>query len=347
LFFLFQACAEAAGDLPREKLSNILDYEKTIHHMNDAEFKSHFRLKRGTVEVLLEKIGPHLLQLTSNGESDISPMKRILITLWILATPESYRSVANRFNVSKSSVYRALRRCVDAINSLKVIKWPEGSEAQSIIDGFKAKSGFPGVVGAIDGTHIPIMAPVDYQGSYINRKGFHSLQLQAVCQHKLKFTDCYVGQPGSVHDARVFRLSPLGQEIEGGTKLFPTDGHIIGDSAYPLSKTLLTPYRDTGNLTSMKQTYNFKHSSTRMAIERAFSHLKGRFRRLKYFVSPDLEFVVKAIMACCVLHNICIDQNDLLPADVEFSSPTGDSTTTMPQSDRCGKAKRDAIAASL
>ena len=40
--------------------------------------------------------------------------------------------------------------------------------------------GLPDVIGAIDGCHIPIKAPRENDSEYINRKGFHSLQLQAV-----------------------------------------------------------------------------------------------------------------------------------------------------------------------
>lgn len=36
--------------------------------------------------------------------------------------------------------------------------------------------GFSGVIGAIGGTHIKISAPKDNSESYVNRKGFHSIQ---------------------------------------------------------------------------------------------------------------------------------------------------------------------------
>lgn len=43
---------------------------------------------------------------------------------------------------------------------------------------FKEASGFPKVIGAIDGTHIKIEAPTENPVDYINRKGYHSIQLQ-------------------------------------------------------------------------------------------------------------------------------------------------------------------------
>ena len=46
-----------------------------------------------------------------------------------------------------------------------------------------------------------------------------------------------MGWPGSVHDARVFRNSPLYQSAEH--ELFQGDTHLLGDSAYPLQRCIL------------------------------------------------------------------------------------------------------------
>jgi hypothetical protein len=62
-------------------------------------------------------------------------------------------------------------------------------------------------IGAIDGCHIPIKTPRENDSEYINRKGFHSLQLQAVWDGNLMFVDVYCGWPGSVHDAKLLRVS--------------------------------------------------------------------------------------------------------------------------------------------
>ena len=40
-------------------------------------------------------------------------------------------------------------------------------------------------------------------GSLHQPKGQHLVVLQAVCTADMSFTDCYVGQVGSVHDATV------------------------------------------------------------------------------------------------------------------------------------------------
>jgi len=45
----------------------------------------------------------------------------------------------------------------------------------------------------------------------------------------------------------------------------------------------------------------------RQVIERAFALLKGRFRRLKYLHMSCINLIPYVILACCVLHNICLE----------------------------------------
>lgn len=48
----------------------------------------------------------------------------------------------------------------------------------------------------------------------------------------------------------------------------------------------------------------------RQVVERAFALLKGRFRRLKYLHMSIDELMPYVILACCVLHNLCIEGCD-------------------------------------
>jgi hypothetical protein len=95
--------------------------------MSDKKFKSHFRLERGTADALLQNISLKLAKTGANSEPEICPSKQLLIALWVWATPDSYRSVSQRFNISKSSVARTLRRMADVFDGMAstIIKWPE------------------------------------------------------------------------------------------------------------------------------------------------------------------------------------------------------------------------------
>ena len=54
-----------------------------------------------------------------------------------------------------------------------------------------------------------------------------------------------------------------------------------------------------------------------MVIEHAFGLLKGRFRRLGHFENLNIKLIVKCIMAACVLHNMCLLENDLIEIDIQ------------------------------
>lgn len=58
-------------------------------------------------------------------------------------------------------------------------------EKNSIRLGFFEKTGFPGVIGCVDGSHVKIIKPsIDVQHLYYNRKGYHSLNVMVVCISK-------------------------------------------------------------------------------------------------------------------------------------------------------------------
>jgi len=73
----------------------------------------------------------------------------------------------------------------------------------------------------------------------------------AVCDHRMIFREVFADTAGSVHDARVLRVSPLASAIEQGTAC-DADCHILGDSAYMLLPNLLVPYRENGHLSAMR-----------------------------------------------------------------------------------------------
>lgn len=58
------------------------------------------------------------------------------------------------------------------------IRWPSRRVAEETAERIYRNKGFPGVIGALDDTHIRISAPKNDPQSYINRKGYHSIHLQ-------------------------------------------------------------------------------------------------------------------------------------------------------------------------
>lgn len=93
-----------------------------------------------------------------------------------------FRSILQRFNVSKGTAITAVRRVAKALCELsqRYIMWPNENNIEDIVYGFSRARNFPGVIGAIDGTHINIPGPKENSEAYINRKGRHSIHLQVM-----------------------------------------------------------------------------------------------------------------------------------------------------------------------
>jgi hypothetical protein len=246
----------------------------------------------------------------------ISVEKRVGVAIWRLATANEYRTLQELFGLGRSTACQIVAEFIVAVcRRLKgvFLARPTDEQFAEIAEGFQHRWGFPQCVGAIDGSHIPIIAPQEHRNEYYNRKGWYSMQLQAVCDHRYRFWDIEVGWPGRAHDARVFSNSGLFHAAQDGTLFPPTTKRIgqtdvplnlIGDPAYPLLDWLMKPYPGAA-LDDDRTHYNYRQSRARMCIENAFGRLKGRWRCLRKDIENHTSLVPSMILACCILHNIC------------------------------------------
>lgn len=281
-----------------------------------------FRMSRESFEYICSRVGHVMGRRNTNYRVCVPNQKRAAIAIWKLATGGEYRTISHLFGVGLSTVFNCVQDFTDAVIRVLLpvhIKCPDARRLVEMAAFFQSRWGVPQCVGAIDGSHIPIIAPEQYPRDYYNRKGWHSIVLQAVVDGRGVFWDVCVGFPGSVHDARVLKQSYLWDllsngELMGQTRMTISDcevGHyLIGDPAYPLQNWLLKPFSDTGRLTVEQQTYNYRISSARSVVETAFGRLKGRWRCLLKRNDCKLQLCKKMALACCVLHNICEEHGD-------------------------------------
>lgn len=334
----------------RKERTRIESYvEATVPMYFFDDFKRSFRMSRSTFEIVCRHLTDYreLLPTWSGGREHITVEKQLLIILWYLGTQDTTHSMADRFNVTESSIVR----CRDKVFRVfmvhlkkKILIWPQGDEIQKVVDAFHRKANFPGVIGAIDGTHIRIRAPKEYKEVYVNRKGFHSIVLQAVCREDLRFIHVEAGWAGSTHDARVLKTS----DLWNNGLAWCGDGHLIGDAAYPVRKWLLAPYRDNGHLTVQQKAFNYSLSSTRVTVERSFGFLKGRFPRLQYMRTRRLKTAVRSSVVCTMLQNICLANEDEMQD--YFDSDELPALPNLPgnlDNEGEGAMKRDQIAQNL
>ncbi|GBM27838.1 Putative nuclease HARBI1 [Araneus ventricosus] len=107
---------------------------------------------------------------------------------------------------------------------------------------FNLKFGFPGIIGAIDCTHVAIVTPNDsqeYQSFiYMNRKSFYSINVHLICDVNMRILNINEKYPGTTHDAFIWRHSAIRNALLANNE---AGSWLIGDAAYPLEPWLMTP----------------------------------------------------------------------------------------------------------
>ncbi|XP_055957011.1 putative nuclease HARBI1, partial [Patella vulgata] len=161
-------------------------------------------------------------------------------------------------------------------------------------------SGFPKVLGCVDGTQIKIATPNKNENDFVNRKGVHALNVQMICDPKFRITSLCANWPRSVHDSRIWRQCELNNQFQNGIH----NGLLLGDSGYPCLTYLMTPFLNPTN--RHEENFNTSLCRTRVLIEQTFGILKRRFALLHYGIRSSPQQAVIYITACVILHNLGI-----------------------------------------
>lgn len=107
----------------------------------------------------------------------------MLATLRVLSKGDFQSEAADIHGISQPSFSRMFMGVVDALNaSLDNIIFPMGQEEiLRTKEDFLRVANFPNVVGAIDGTLIPIIGMSgDDEHVFVCRKGFHAINMQGI-----------------------------------------------------------------------------------------------------------------------------------------------------------------------
>uniref|UniRef100_A0AAY5KER0 DDE Tnp4 domain-containing protein n=1 Tax=Esox lucius TaxID=8010 RepID=A0AAY5KER0_ESOLU len=106
-------------------------------------------------------------------------------------------------------------RCVRSVFGTEILgthlyylRWPQKNVLHQ--RDFYKIAAFPNVIGALDCTQIHIKRPSGaHEGDCVNRKSFHSINVQMICDAACIITNVEAKWPGSIHDSRVFRSSTI------------------------------------------------------------------------------------------------------------------------------------------
>ncbi|WVZ48956.1 hypothetical protein U9M48_000341 [Paspalum notatum var. saurae] len=251
--------------------------------------------------------------------------------LWSCGTRQSQRQIADRFGLSTDTVCRKFGEVLEAMVSFAdTIIRPRDSSFRMVHPRLLRFSPFfDGCIGAIDGTHIPVSVVEQAHDDFINRKGFTSQNVLAVCDMDMRFTFVATGKKGATHDMAVFREAVDTAEHSPHP---PPGKYYLVDSGYTLREGYMAPYRkaryhlkefDAKGHESVSEVFNYHHSCLRNIVERSFGVLKNKWQILKGIPFYSMEKQSKIIVACFALHNFALDNNE---PDMDMDEMFGQGT---------------------
>ncbi|KAJ3584207.1 hypothetical protein NHX12_014703 [Muraenolepis orangiensis] len=160
------------------------------------EFMQNFRVSRESFDYICDRLKDIMGRRNTNFRLSVPLRKRVAIAIWKLATGSEYRTISHLFGVGWSTVYNCVREFCDAVVMVLLpvhITMPDAGKLEELATFFNNRWRAPQCVGAIDGSHIPIIAPEECAPEYYNRKGWHLIVLQAVVDGKGMFWDWWKG----------------------------------------------------------------------------------------------------------------------------------------------------------
>jgi hypothetical protein len=127
--------------------------------------------------------------------------------LWIVGGPQAFAQAENRFTRSLWTVHTKFHEVLNCLRKLAKdnIK-PRDPTFSTEHDKIKEDRFWPyfkGAIGAIDGSHVPVVVPTEEVVNHTCRHGYTSQNVLAICDFDMRFIFAVAGWPGSAHDTRI------------------------------------------------------------------------------------------------------------------------------------------------
>ncbi|KAH9448622.1 hypothetical protein Pst134EA_033167 [Puccinia striiformis f. sp. tritici] len=325
-------------------LTGAMWLDELIYNPNPVAFHDNLGMSVPAFMKLKDLLEEHRVLYDSKH---VTATKKLGILLYMLITGLSNQKLQERFQRSASTISLTINQLVkDITGNQCLIKQyislpPANADTpEEIKSNSKFSPYFDDCVGAIDGSHIPVF--VDDQKRFINRKGYPSQNVLAVCNFNMEFTYVMPGWEGSAHDGRLWDVART------KTLKIPEGKWLLGDAGFPLTDTCLVPYRATKyhlkdwdvlggkKPQTHQELFNLRHASARNVIERIFGVIKSRFEVINSGCHYDITIQVKVIIVMTFLHNFIRVTDPSEPVNLANTATMVDTDSQQPDTAEYG-----------
>ena len=228
---IFDYCEEtmalllyAQRHMRRERIFR--DRQNPLDFMPDEDLMQKYRLPRDRIIHVCGLVDDNLYHRTRRNHA-LSVSLQVLVALRYYAVGGFQDPLGQGHGLHKSTVSRCISRVSTALcsHAAEFIKFPDDVDGRRrITQKYYDLCGLPRVIGAVDGTLIPIKAPVDDEHLFVCRKGFHAMNVQVVVDI---FRDVVIQYPGNAHDAYIWNNCALARRFRNQMANLVIIGYLV------------------------------------------------------------------------------------------------------------------------
>ena len=154
------------------------DRSNPFERYDDVELYRKFRFRREDILAITEEVEADITLINRRGT--MPPLLQVLTALRFYATGSFQEVCGEVIGIHQSTVSRTITRVTEALlkHVAEYVHLPTQEEAEGTKLQYFRRNGFPNAVGAIDGTQVRIQAPSHQEHEYVNRKSYHSINVQ-------------------------------------------------------------------------------------------------------------------------------------------------------------------------
>jgi len=243
-----------------------------------------------------------------------------VVPAWPTGNACSVDAVADLFGVSVGAIIKSTRRVAKALSMIapEHIKWPSRScraaSSRFAADGY----GFQGCIGATDGTTFPLAyQPALHPWSYFDRNSRYSLNGIITCDWNYNVINVMLGCTGAAPDTFVQSTAHWHQNP---AIYFSAGEYLLSDKGMLYTSRVIGPIKEPDCTSPAERNFNYQLARLRLQSEHTIGILKGRWSSLKELrvaLATDklFSFAMGWVVACCVLHDVCVKEGDAFPEE--------------------------------